>query len=564
MASKSKPTSRPWTALAVVAGILVVLYGTLFATHNVAPKLGLDLQGGTTVTLQPKAQTGSQKPTSAQINKAVDIIRARVNGLGVAEADVVRQGTFIIISVPGKSSRDVLNLVGRTARLTFREVLTSAAAKAVPATSASPNPSGSPKPSTSASPKATAKPNPSATLKRRVMSSALLAAPSPSATTAKTPSPAPTPAATTPATSADTPPADVIQAFQATLPCPTYAKAAADAADSAWVIACDRDGAGKYLLKPARVVGTDVKSASATVQQSGTVITGQWEVNISFTGKGQGKWTKLTHDTVQKQVAVVLDGIVQSAPVIQTEIAGDAQVTGNFTHKEASDLANVLKYGALPITFETSQVQSVSATLGHDSLHAGLIAGGIGLALVILYCFLYYRAMGLVTVVSLAVSGLLVFGAVCALGKMIGFTLTLAGIAGLIVSIGITADSFVVFYERLKDEVREGRTPRSSVDRGWVRARRTILSADTVSFLAAVVLYLLSVGSVKGFAFTLGLSTLLDVLVVFLFTKPLVSILVKKPFFSTSRWSGLTIVAQSGAAARKAAGTPSPALTKEA
>lgn len=570
MASKSKPTSRPWTALAVILGVLVLLYASLFATSTTSPKLGLDLQGGTTVTLRPTTPAGAPKPTSGQINKAVDIIRARVNGLGVAEAEVVKQGQFIIISVPGKNSGQVVSLVGQTAKLTFREVLTEAAALPQPAPSASVHPSGSPAPSTSGNPTATLTPKPSASAKKRAISSALLAAPSPSATTKATTAIIPTPTPSSPATtttSTTQPPANVIKLFTSTLPCSVYRDATVAAQDSDWVVSCDRDGHYKYLLKPARVVGTDVKGASAVIQQAGSVITGQWEVLLSFTGGGQKKFTKLTEELspTKKQLAVVLDGEVQSAPAIQTVISGDASITGNFTQRQANDLANVLKYGALPLTFEKSQIQSVSATLGRDSLRAGLIAGAIGLALVILYCFLYYRAMGIVTVVSLAVSGLLVFGMVCALGKMIGFTLTLAGIAGLIVSIGITADSFVVFYERLKDEVREGRTPRSSVDRGWVRARRTILSADTVSFLAAVVLYLLSVGSVKGFAFTLGLSTLLDVVVVFLFTKPLVSILVKKNFFSSSRWSGLTSVARSGAESRRATGTASATVsTKEA
>jgi preprotein translocase subunit SecD len=200
----------------------------------------------------------------------------------------------------------------------------------------------------------------------------------------------------------------------------------------------------------------------------------------------------------------------------------------------------VLKYGALPIAFDKSEAVSVSATLGKQSLNAGLLAGAIGLALVVLYSFIYYRALGIVTVASLVTSGLLVYASICLLGSVIGFTLTLAGIAGLIVAVGITADSFVVFYERLKDEVHEGRTVRTSVERSWTRARRTILSADTVSFLAAAALYWLSIGSVRGFAFTLGLSTLLDLVIVFLFTKPVVTVLVRRPLFSTSRFSGLT------------------------
>ena len=307
------------------------------------------------------------------------------------------------------------------------------------------------------------------------------------------------------------------------------------------MVACDKDNQFKYLLAPARVVGTDVKSASATVRQgpNGTV-TGDWIVQVQFTGSGQSKFTKLTEDTVGKQVAVELDGVVQSAPTIQNVIPGDAEISGSFTQRSAEDLANVLKFGALPLTFKPDKAQTISPTLGKTSLHAGLVAGAIGIGLVILYSFIYYRALGVVTIASLLVSGALVYASVCLLGAAIGFTLTLAGIAGLIVAIGITADSFVVFYERLKDEVREGRSVRTSVERGWVSARRTILSADTVSFLAAVILYIVSIGDVRGFAFTLGLSTLLDVVVVFIFTKPLVTLLVQRPFFSTGRFSGLS------------------------
>jgi preprotein translocase subunit SecD len=233
--------------------------------------------------------------------------------------------------------------------------------------------------------------------------------------------------------------------------------------------------------------------------------------------------------------------VVQSAPTINERIPGSAQISGTFTQSDAQDLANILKYGALPLAFDKSQAVSVSATLGKESLHAGLIAGAIGLGLVLIYSFLYYRALGFITIASLAVSGALVYASIALLGAAIGFTLTLAGVAGFIVSVGVTADSFVVFYERIKDEVREGRTVRTSVDRAWVRARRTIISADTVSLLAAVALYLLSIGSVRGFAFTLGLSTLLDLVVVFLFTHPLVALLVRRPFFSTGRFSGLTV-----------------------
>jgi preprotein translocase subunit SecD len=326
-----------------------------------------------------------------------------------------------------------------------------------------------------------------------------------------------------------------------------------------WTAACDRTGATRYLLMPASVVGTDVKTASAGLEGAGgttNVNTGKWVVNVDFTGSGQSKFTKLTEQTIGKQVAIVLDGVVQSAPQTDERIAGSARISGSFNQSDAQDLANVLRYGALPLAFERSQAESISPTLGRESLHGGLLAGVIGLVLVIAYSSLYYRALGIVVVTSLAVSGLLIYAAVVLLGAAIGFTLTLAGIAGLIVSIGVTADSFVVYFERIKDEVRAGRTVRAAADRAWPAARRTMLSADTVSFLAAAVLYILSIGSVRGFAFTLGLSTLSDVLIMFIFTRPLVALLVRRRLFSVSRFSGLSPRTIGGRA-----GAPPPAVS---
>ncbi|MGZ6827394.1 MAG: protein translocase subunit SecD, partial [Mycobacteriales bacterium] len=305
------------------------------------------------------------------------------------------------------------------------------------------------------------------------------------------------------------------------------------------IVACDRLGTEKYHLAVAKVVGKDVKGANVGTDSTGITIS----VNVQFTGSGQDKFTKLTQDVVNlpaptNRVAIVLDGVSYSAPTIQSVINSDAQITGGFTRKEAQDLANVLKFGALPLTFQAGDASVVSATLGDDQLRSGLLAGGLGLLAVVVYSLLYYRALGLVTIASLLVSAGLVYGSICVLGKELGFALSLAGIAGLIVSVGITADSFVVYFERLKDEIKEGRTPRSAVDRAWKRARRTILSADTVSFLAAVILYFVSVGGVRGFAFTLGLSTLLDIVVVFLFTRPLISFLSRYRWFARSRLTG--------------------------
>jgi preprotein translocase subunit SecD len=562
---------------------------------HTSPKLGLDLQGGTSVTLTPKLLNGQTgKVPSSAVDQAVDIIRQRVDGLGVAEADVVRAGNNIEISVPGKGRDQVVKLVGQTAQLAFRipaaEVQApQAAPSATPTPTPTPSASTTPKPSSSPSAKSTASPSASAASPKAssssltgqadvpavpIASTSPVASPSASASTVPIPSsqatatlpasPSASAASThcvsSPGKAGTTPPTCITA--QLSYPCPkpgtTEGEQVAGAPSTDWIVACDSTGSVEYALQPASLKGTAVSGAQATIQTgvNGTS-TGQWIVNVDFNNKGQSAWASLT-DTISKgtgcpasgaasanppvtcQLAVVLDGVVQSAPVIQERIAGSAEITGSFTEKSASDLANVLKYGALPLTFTESQVTNISATLGKASLNAGLLAGAIGLGLVIIYSFIYYRAMGIVTIASLVISAGLTYACVVELGVIINFTLTLAGIAGFIVAVGITADSFVVFYERLKDEVHEGRTVRTSVERAWVRARRTILSADTVSFLAAAVLYYLSIGSVRGFAFTLGLSTILDLVVVFLFTKPVVTLLVRRHLFSTSRYSGLT------------------------
>jgi preprotein translocase subunit SecD len=519
--------------LGALAAILVLLYAIVLlagpGSKPLTPKLGLDLQGGASVILTPKTT-----PKSGQLQTAVNIINQRVNGAGVAEAEVVTQGNNIVVSLPG-GNRDSIKTLATTAELRFREVL-----QALPggtAVAASPQPS-TPSVTTTVNPSAkpSAQPAPSATANGRALSSGLLAAPTPSPTLTPTP---------TPTASGSASPQDAVLVHSgdaytpqalALLDCSKPAARQGGAVDNpnGQIVACSKDGTEKYQLDVAKVRGTDVKGASAQRDQQ----LGEWQVIVSFTGSGQNKFTDLTAATVNKRVAIVLDAVVVSAPTIQQRIDGDAQITGSFTQKSASDLADVLKYGALPLSFDPGEVQVVSATLGTDQLHAGLLAGGIGLIAVVIYSLLYYRMLGFVTIASLLMSGLLVYASICVLGKQIGFALSLAGIAGFIVAVGITADSFVVFFERLKDEIKEGRTPRSAVDRAWVRARRTILSADTVSFLAAIILYFVSVGGVRGFAFTLGLSTLLDVVVVFLFTRPLISWLSHFAWFSNHKLTG--------------------------
>ena len=451
-------------------------------------------------------------------------------------------GNNIVISVPGKQDKNILATVKQTAQLRFRRVLLSGAGSPAPtpSPSASPTGSASPSPTGSAAPSASSSPSPTKKNQNRTVPRTLAAtSPSPSASATPEPEPSPTASAETPAPAAGIGVVPVTPALQqefAVLDCSKKNKVQQDlhkpGADALKkpLVTCGTDDGSKYILGPAVVLGTEVKGASAGLEQTGTgVSTGGWEVNLTFNGAGRKKFGDVTREMVNEtgdlnRFAIVLDGLVVSAPSTNGAITdGNAQITGSFTQDEATSLANVLKYGALPLTFDAGDVQEISATLGGEQLRAGLIAGGIGMLLVLLYSLLYYRGLGLVTVASLAVSAVMTYGLVVLLGWQLGFRLSLAGVAGLIVAIGITADSFIVYFERLRDEVRDGKSLRVAVETGWVRARRTILAADFVSFLAAVILYLLSAGGVRGFAFTLGLTTLIDIVVVFMFTKPMLT-----------------------------------------
>jgi len=531
----------------------------LSAADKYRPRLGLDLEGGTSVILTPRRASGEGSVPQDSLNQAVSIIRNRVDSFGVAESETTTAGDNIVISIPGKQDKSILDTVQQTAELRFRQVLLSGAGVTAPAPSASPSPtaSGSATATPSGSPSAT--PSPSTTTDSRAVPGALRAnsSPSPSASPSGSPTPSPTASATPPPVTPGTLGAGALtpelqQQFVA-LDCSdpeavrqTLRAPGADRPKRP-LVTCDEDGAEKFVLGPAEVLGTDVSSASAGLESNSQGIpTGGWEVQLDFTGDGKRKFADITRRLAAEtgdlnRFGIVLDGLVVSAPTTNEPITGgNARITGNFSQDEAESLANVLKYGALPLTFDAGEVQEVSATLGGDQLRAGLAAGAIGLFLVVLYSLLYYRALGLVTVASLAVAGIVTYGMVVLLGWQLGFRLSLAGIAGLIVAIGITADSFVVYFERIRDEVRDGRPLRVAVESGWARARRTILAADFVSFLAAVVLYLLSVGGVRGFAFTLGLTTLIDIAVVFLFTKPLVSLLARTKFYGGGhRLSGL-------------------------
>ncbi len=559
---------RPWRHLAAFAGIVVVLYALVFFTGDKAtPKLGIDLQGGTRVTLTARTASGGEPPRE-QLLQAQSIIEQRVNGLGVSGAEVVLDGTNITITVPGEEG-DQARSLGQTAQLRFREVVGGpvaampAAAPTQPATDV-PNtdaPNTDAPTGTTLPPQGAGGDAPVVTLP---VGPVALAQPLPATPPSPSPPATPAPAPVTAATPADPAVAAAIDAARATRQSTdaSVQAQALQALDCAAtdplrgyddptlpLVSCNQDGTEKYVLGPSFLEGTQISAAQAAQNSQGA----GWVIDVTFKSDGAAIWGDYTSKNVGKNVAFVLDGEVVSAPTIQGPIFGTTQITGQFSQAEAQNLAGILRYGSLPLSFVSSEAQTVSATLGLASLQAGLIAGGVGLALVFVYCLFYYRALGVLTILSLVLSGLVVYAVLVLLGRWVGFTLDLAGIAGFIVAIGITADSFVIFFERLKDEVREGRSFRSAVPRAWVRARRTILSADAVSFLAAAVLYILAVGQVKGFAFTLGMSTVLDLLVVFLVTHPLVALASNNRVFSSPAWSGLGSVARIGAARRAAA-----------
>jgi preprotein translocase subunit SecD len=529
--STTSSTSRPGRSLIALLLIFVALGASMFIQGASDVRLGLDLRGGTSVILQPRISAGQEgKVTNESIDQAVSIIRQRVNSLGVAESEVVAQGSGtnrqILISVPGESGERVVELVGQTAELRFRQVLATGGAVEAPAPA--------PAASTTATPAAT----PSGSSSKLSKSAPYFADPAP-IVTPKATAPAPAPASTPESdaqSQAVAAAGEILSQQFAALDCTKEESTRGGGGDSPDLplVTCDRDGSARYVLGPAEVLGTQVKNASAAIDQEGS---GGWFVSLDFNKEGSGKFSAVTQRVVslaapQNQVAIVLDGLVVSAPrIISAITGGSAQITGDFTQQEASDLANVLKYGSLPLAFDRGEIQQVSPTLGTDQLRAGLLAGGLGLILVVIYSLLYYRALGLVTVGSLGLAALMLYMTVVVLGENIGFTLTLAGIAGAIVAIGITADSFIIYFERLRDEIREGRSLRSAVEMGWQRARRTIIISDIVSLIAALLLYIFAIGNVRGFAFALGLTTVIDLIIVFLFTKPIITVMANLKFF---------------------------------
>ena len=582
MASSSAPV-HPARYLTLFLVLLVGVYLLVFLTGDkqAKAKLGIDLQGGTRVTLTARTPDGSA-PTREALNQAQQIISARVNGLGVSGSEVIIDGSNLVIAVPGNDSSEARNL-GQTARLYIRPVIHVIPARGQaqqPPADAPPNaPPGGPgapglppvapaQPGAPVSPPAEQAPPPAAP--------AETPAPQPRPYPQEpppTPAPPRPPGPGAPPAPGAPPPAEkqtlaqriadekqlrqsaeqqiqiLALQFQATR-CNEEDVLAGNDDPNLPLVTCSQDGKQVYLLDKAIIKGEQIKNADSGLDQQ----RGEYVVTLEFNDQASRIWADFTAANVGTQTAFVLDSKVVSAPEIQEAIPGGrTQITGRFTADSARELANVLKYGSLPLSFESSEAETVSATLGLSSLRAGLIAGAIGLAAVLLYSLLYYRVLGLLTALSLVASGAMVFAILVLLGRYINYTLDLAGIAGLIIGIGTTADSFVVFFERIKDEIREGRSFRSAVPRGWARARKTILSGNAVTFLAAAVLYFLAVGQVKGFAFTLGLTTILDVVVVFLVTWPLVYLASKSPTLAKPAFNGLGAVQQIARERRAAA-----------
>lgn len=548
---------KPWRSLMLILLAMVGLTGGMFFSGHSTPRLGIDLAGGTSITLEAKNQPGKPdaiNPTN--MTTAVGIIERRVNGLGVSEAEVQTQGDrHIIANIPrGTNEKQAREQVGTTAKLAFRPVLTYAPTTPQPKP---PQQSPSKPPSETGGQqggegdkgdKAEQGEGGQGDQGRAVTDGLKAQTASPAD---DKPSPKPDKTTKPPATPPQQQqppgvPADLAKKLQK-LDCNgKLAKAkvserASAAKSSEPVLACDAKEKVKYVLGPVGVEGKNVTDAKAQFDQQ----RGQWIVTMSFDGKGSddfgdttGKLSKKQQP--QNQFAIALDGEVVSAPSVSQRLSSNAEISGSFTQESAEELGNILSYGALPLTFEESDVTTVTPALGSEQLQAGLIAGAIGLGLVVVYLVAYYRGLSFIAILSLLVSAVLTYTIMSLLGPAIGFALNLPAVCGAIVAIGITADSFIVYFERIRDEIREGRTLRPAVERGWPRARRTILVSDFVSFLAAAVLFIVTVGKVQGFAFTLGLTTLLDVVVVFFFTKPLMTVLARTKFFSSGHpWSGL-------------------------
>ncbi|HRB98871.1 MAG TPA: protein translocase subunit SecD [Dermatophilaceae bacterium] len=548
-----------FVAIILALGALVIGART-WGTGQLTPKLGLDLEGGTEMVLEPVLSDSSVTVNQGQLDQARDIIQQRVNANGVAEATVTTQGgRNIVVSIPGQPTAEQLQAIRKPSQLRFRAVLEAAAGRLTP--TSTPTATGTATGTSSGTPSVTTTtpapaftPAPGNTLSG---SPALV----PPALRADTTTPAPTATASSTSTGSGTatPTATptsasdlawvtpALQAEYTAVDCTKFQTSELVDDPAKPLITCSDDLNEKYLLGPVEVDGTDISSAVAGYRQQNGQTTNIVVVNLNFTSDGAKKFGAVTTRLYGLQgnlnrFAIVLDRKVISAPTTNAAIlTGQAEISGNFTIESARSLAKQLQFGALPMSFSLQTENDISPTLGSEQLKLGLLAGLIGLLLVVGYSLVQYRLLGLVTVVSLVAAALLTYLTLTWLGWAANFRLTLAGVTGVIVSIGVTADSFIVYFERIRDEVREGRTLAAAVEAGWARARRTIIAADLVNLLAAVVLYILAASNVRGFAFTLGVTTLIDLLIVFLFTHPIMGILAHTTFFGGGHpWSGLS------------------------
>jgi len=503
--------------LVITAGLTAILgYGVAFQGASWAPKLALDLQGGTQIILGAQIEGGAA-PSQEQLSQAVSIIRERIDAAGVSEAEVTTQGDRnVVVAIPGEPDEQTLARIQASAKLEFRPVIFTDVAATSSADSSTPSPEDS-----------------------------------------ATPTPTPTPESSLPTTSTASPtdasdpnwvsPALYDQYLN--FDCASLESAEVAPADEP-LITCESDSSYKYILGPVEVAGDTITDAtSGLVLNSQGASTGTWGVFITFNNKGTEEFAAVTErlygyiatDTVRNRFAIVLDGKVISAPTTQGVITdGKPQISGSFTQESAKTLADQLKFGALPISFEVLSQENISATLGSAQLQSGLIAGLIGLLLVVGYSVFQYRALASVTLASLVVAAVLTYLVIAILAWRQGYRLSLAGVAGLIVAIGLTVDSFIVYFERIRDELRDGRGLEGAVEAGWKRALRTVLAAKSINLISAIVLFVLAVGNVRGFALTLGVTVIIDVIVVLLFTHPVMQLIATTRFFSSgNKLSGL-------------------------
>ena len=553
--ARTSPVSR---ARAALTGLLILLFGMGgLLTYGVqqgqaqwAPLLALDLEGGTQMVLSPQLDEGEGQVDDEQLQQAVEIIRQRVDGSGVSEAEITTQGAEnIVVGMPGVPDSETRELIQASADMEFRPVLQIdqdteylddlAAEDEELEGTAGEGEEAAPAEEDEASGEGGAAEE-GAAQDSAEDGGEQAAQPEDFPEPEGEPQDNSDPNWVTPELAAE------FQNHTCSREISLEERAAAEPDQP--LIACDPENGMKYLLGPVDVPGTHIDDADFGMEQTGQgVSTGRWAVNLSFDAEGREEFADSSTRLYglqgeRNQFAIVLDGQVISAPSMNAPITdGNAQITGNFTEEEARNLSEQLRYGSLPISFEIESEQQISATLGEDQLRMGLLAGVVGLLLTAAYALFQYRALGLVTIASLVVAGLLTWWAIALLGWSEGYRLSLAGIAGLIVSIGLTADSFIVYFERVKDELREGRSLAGAVESGWARARRTILASKAVNVIAAVVLYLVAVGNVRGFTFTLGLTAIIDVILVFLFTHPLMQLLARRKFFAAGRrFSGLS------------------------